>query len=78
MIELIEWEDNTVTIDNVGERAREIRLKNDMTLWGVALDANVSITTVDKFEKGSNATLYTMFSVLDALGQEVVIREKRS
>lgn len=77
MIELIEWEDDTVTIDNVGDLAHRLRMKKELTLWGVALDANLSVTTVDKFEKGGNSTLYTLFGVMDALGQEVVIREKR-
>ena len=77
MIELIEYGDEAVTMENLGERVKALRLKQDMSQMDLSSKAGVAPYTCFHIEKGRNTNFATILSVLDALGMELVMREKK-
>lgn len=77
MIEIIEYEDNVITMDGLGEKMRKLRMGNGLSLLELSRRAYIAPSTIDKLEQGRCPTMYTVICLADALGYEVVMREKR-
>ena len=78
MIELIDYDDGAVTMENLGERVKALRLRADMSQMDLSVEAGVAPYTCFHIEHGRNTNIKTVLSVLEALGQELVIREKQN
>lgn len=76
MIELVTWDDNVVTEDSAGRILKRLKLEKNLTSMQLADRSMLSITTIHKVEQGRNVTLHTLTYMLDALGYELVVREK--
>lgn len=77
MIELIEYDSGAITMENLGEKVKTLRLKQDMSQMDLSTKAGVAPYTCFHIEKGRNTNFATVLSVLEALGQELVMREKK-
>ena len=78
MIELIEYEDDTITLENMGEWIHKLRQEKNLTLDRLSELAGVSTGAINKIERGERyPTAYVLFHTMDALGQELIVREKR-
>lgn len=76
MIELIECEDNVVTMENIGNIVRKLRLEKDMSQMDLSTKAGVAPYTTFHIEKGKNSNFATVLFILDALDYELVLRRK--
>ena len=76
MIELIEWDDNTVTPQSIGKRIQLIRVAADIPLMNIAIDCKRADATIVNLEHGADSKISTICKVLDVLGYELAIREK--
>lgn len=78
MIELIEYEDDTLTLDNLSEKIHKLRKKKSLSLERLSKLAGVSPGAINKMERGERyPTAYVLLRTVDALGQELIMREKR-
>lgn len=76
MIELIEYDDGAITMENLGKRIKDMRLDADMSQMDLSTKAGVAPYTCFHIEKGRNTGIQTLLLVLDALDHELVIRRK--
>lgn len=79
MIKLVEWEHDALNTKSISSTFKNLRKEKGLTLRELAESAGLSLYTIQSIEKGrkNNPTLYTLETILDALGKELTIREKR-
>ena len=76
MIRLIEWEDNVITEKSMGRILKRIHKKEEYSIMRLAEDTGLSYATIAKAERGENITTYTLITILDTLGYELIARRK--
>lgn len=77
MIELV-GDEKKITFENLGPKLRHLRTFKDMTQTDLAAKACLSTASVHQAEQPEhNTTIYVLFALLDALGYELIIREKQ-
>lgn len=77
MIELVSVDDNVITLENIGGKIRDRRMRFGWPAAYLAEKANVSTYSVIKIEQGEvRPRLDTVLPILDVLGYELTIREK--
>lgn len=77
MIEIIEEIHDTINTMNLSKHVKRIRKEKDWSMYRLAKEANVSETAVHNTEYGIAVNFMTVTSIIDALGYELTIREKR-
>lgn len=77
MIEIIEEQKNIITVKNIGERLRKLRIEKGWAVAEMSRYANIAPATITKTECGRIPNLFTLIQMADALGYEVILREKR-
>ena len=77
MIEIIEEEKNVITMKNVGDKLRKLRIEKGWTFAEMGRQSGLAPATITTTEYGRVPNLYTLLKMADALGYEVIMREKR-
>ena len=77
MIEIIEEQKNIITMENIGEKLRRLRIAKDWTFAEMSRHSGLAPATITKTEYGRVPNLYTLIQMADALGYEIILREKR-
>ena len=77
MIEIIEEEKNIITMENIGEKLRRLRISKGWTFAEMGRQAGLAPATITKTEDGRIPNAYTLIQMADALGYEIILREKR-
>ena len=78
MIEMVEWVDDVATLENIGKKVRYERIQRHWPKHKLAEKAQISQACLVSLENGCRVpNMSTVIQVLDALGFELAIREKR-
>ena len=77
MIELVEWEDERVTPQNIGAKMAKLRRQSGRTLFDISIDAMLTSATISRLENGGACKLSTVCLLLEVYGYELIIRRAK-
>ena len=77
MIELIEFDDEKITQDNIGKKMAKLHRQSGRKLFDIAIDAMLTPATISRLENGGACKLETVCLLLEVYGYELIMRKAK-